>query len=74
MLSITRVETGIYIAEYAGRQVGSIFADQPSGGIAQGSTRHYTASFKVNPESEGFHHCGTLASCKRWLNDFSSLL
>ena len=70
-LVITRVSTGIYTAEKNGKQVGSIFSDQPAGGIAQG--RHYTARFQLNPEAEGFNFSGSLKACKQWLNDWSTL-
>ena len=72
MTSITRVETGIYTAEKNGRHIGSIFSDQPAGGIAQG--RHYTASFKPHPGAEGFSFCGSLKACKQWLTDMASVL
>ena len=71
-ITITRIDTGIYTAEKNGSQFGSIFSDQPAGGIAQG--RHYTARFQPNPLAEGFNHSGSLKSCKQWLNEMGSLL
>lgn len=70
-MNITRICTGIYTAEMNGKQVGSIFADQPAGGIAQG--RHYTARFQPNPEAEGLNFSGSLKACKQWLNNWSAL-
>ena len=72
MITITRIETGIYKAELNERTIGSIYSDQPAGGIAQG--RHYTAYFKPSQEAEGFHHCGSLKACKQWLTDMGSIL
>lgn len=77
MLTITRIETGIYRADFKNacqeRTIGSIFADQPAGGITQGG-RKYTAFFKPSPDSDGFHYCGSLKACKQYLNDMASIL
>ena len=77
MIIITRIETGIYRADFKNacqeRTVGSIFADQPAGGISQ-SGRHYTARFQPSPDADGFNYSGSLKSCKQWLTDMGALL
>ena len=78
MIIITKIETGIFRADFTNacqaRTVGSIWADQPAGGIAQGSTRHYSARFQPSPDSDGFLYTGTLKACKKWLTDMGSIL
>tara|TARA_R100001510_G_scaffold14739_1_gene12062 strand:+ start:396 stop:635 length:240 start_codon:yes stop_codon:yes gene_type:complete len=78
MISITKIETGVFRADWQNscqeRTVGSIFSDQPAHGIAQGSVRHYTARFQPSPDSDGFTYNGSLRACKKWLTDMGSLL
>ena len=78
MVIITKIETGFFRADLVNscgeRTVGSIFADQPAGGIAQGGTRYYSARFMPSPDSDGFVYSGTLKACKKWLTDMGSIL
>lgn len=71
-VSIIRIETGIYRAEKNGRYYGSIFSDQPAGGIAQ--RRIYTARFQPSSDGEGFNFTGSLKACKQYLIDMSAIL
>jgi len=78
MIIITKIETGIFRADFKNavqdRTIGSIFSDQPAHGIAQGSSRHYSARFQPSPDSEGFVYSGSLKACKKWLTDMGSIL
>jgi hypothetical protein len=77
-ITITKVETGTFRADFKNacqeRTIGCIWADQPAGGIAQGSARHYTARFQPSPDADGFTYTGTLRACKKWLTDMGSIL
>ena len=67
--TISRVQIGIWAAELNGTQIGSIFADQPAGGIAQ--ARIYTATFKPTATFEPFHYTGSLKACKQYLTEMA---
>ena len=67
--SIDRVSIGIWTAALNGIQIGSIFADQPAGGIAQ--ARVYTATFKPTATFDPFHFTGSLKACKQYLTQMA---
>lgn len=68
-LNIVKIETGIWAAWMGEEQVGGIFTqDGGDGSIACQGTRSYTATFR------GFDHTGTLASCKKWLNNWAKAM
>ncbi len=68
-LNIVKHETGIWGAYVGEDQVGGILTqDGGDGSIACQAVRSYQAYFR------GFSHTGTLASCKKWLNDWAKVL
>ena len=68
-LNIIKAETGIWTAWIGEEQVGSILTmDGGDGSIACQGTRSYAATFR------GFDHTGTLASCKKWLNNWAKAM
>lgn len=75
-MEIQRLDTGLYTMEKDGILYGSIYSDQPAGGIAQSSPRAYTACFwpAGNNDTKGFKFCGDLAACKHWLYSWSSII
>ena len=68
-INIVKIETGIWTAWIGEEQVGGIFTqDGGDGSIACHGTRSYTATFR------GFDYTGTLASCKKWLNNWAKAM